>query len=93
MRTTVDSGAPLDSHSAGSTYGTRHVPTTQLSVTHYQAAFLNFLSKHDAAEFSKSLKCIHDLAIYHSDLLFDEEEKKALYYLKVLWEGFDQMME
>ncbi|MCF2504807.1 hypothetical protein L0663_15545 [Dyadobacter sp. CY107] len=42
---------------------------------------------------SQSLKMIHDLALYHSDVLFGIAEKSALFDLKALWEGFERMQE
>ncbi|MCE7062371.1 hypothetical protein [Dyadobacter sp. CY343] len=39
----------------------------------------------------QSLKMIHDLALYHSDIPFDQAKKSALFDLKVLWEGLEQM--
>jgi hypothetical protein len=33
---------------------------------------------------------IHDLALYHSDIPFDQAEKSALFDLKVLWEGLEK---
>jgi hypothetical protein len=34
---------------------------------------------------------IHDLALYHSDIPFDKHEKSALFDLKVLRKGLEQM--
>lgn len=55
--------------------------------------FTNFVLLHGVHEFSKSLKMIHDLALYHSDVPLEEAEKIALYDLKLLWEGFERMGE
>jgi hypothetical protein len=44
-------------------------------------------------ELAHSLKMIHDLALYHSDISFDTAEKSALFDLKVLWEGFEKMQD
>lgn len=53
--------------------------------------FLDYIKFHGINEFVCSLKLIHDFALYHTDLCFDSEEKKALYNLKILWEGFEQI--
>jgi hypothetical protein len=34
---------------------------------------------------------IHYLTLYHSDLALETGEKSALFDLKVLWEGLEQM--
>ncbi|ACT91363.1 hypothetical protein Dfer_0092 [Dyadobacter fermentans DSM 18053] len=36
---------------------------------------------------------VHDLALYHSDVPFDQAEKDALCDLKLLWEGLERMAE
>lgn len=40
-----------------------------------------------------SLRKVHDWALYESDLIFDRDEKMALFHIKVLWEGLEQMAE
>ena len=76
-----------------STDDTRHVSKVQVSLTPSQAEFIDLIMCHDVLELSRSLKLIHDFALYHTDIPFDEEEKSALYNLKVLWEGLEQMEE
>jgi hypothetical protein len=34
---------------------------------------------------------VHDLALYHSDVPFEKAEKSALFDLKVLGEGLEEM--
>lgn len=34
---------------------------------------------------------IHELVLDHSDILIDKAEKSALFDLKVLWEGLEEM--
>ena len=53
--------------------------------------FIDFIMFHRIAELSKSLKLIHDLALYHSDVPFDKNEKTALFDLKLLWEGLEKI--
>ncbi|UII32282.1 hypothetical protein LVD17_00325 [Fulvivirga ulvae] len=38
-----------------------------------------------------SLKMTHNLALYHTDLSIDQEEKNALFNLKVLWEELEKL--
>lgn len=66
---------------------TRHV--SEISKQQYE--FLEYIQFHGVMEFVQSLKLMHDIALYHSDVSFNQEEKKALYDLKILWEGFEQM--
>ncbi|WP_082217170.1 hypothetical protein [Dyadobacter psychrophilus] len=47
--------------------------------------------KYSSLEFARSLKMVHDLALYHSDVPFDTAEKSAHFDVKVLWEGFEKM--
>ena len=56
-----------------------------------EVEFLNFIKFHGIDDLVKSLKMIHDFALYHTDLCFDTEEKNALFNLKILWEGMEQM--
>ena len=56
-----------------------------------ESEFLDFVKFHGIDDFVKSLKMIHDFALYHTDLCFDTEEKNALFNLKILWEGMEQM--
>ena len=53
--------------------------------------FIDFILFHGVLELSKSLKLIHDLALYHSDISLDTSEKSALFDLKILWENFEQI--
>ncbi|MCB0376365.1 MAG: hypothetical protein KDD04_10640, partial [Sinomicrobium sp.] len=56
-----------------------------------QAEFLDCILFHGTGQLAESLKLIHDLALYHTDVPFDEREKTALFDLKVLWEGLERM--
>lgn len=57
-----------------------------------EAEFLDYVKFHGIDEFIQSLKMIHDFALYHTDLCFDKDEKSALFNLKILWEGLEQMV-
>ena len=58
-----------------------------------QIEFLESVTLHGALDLSKSLRMIHDLALYHSDISFNDDEKTALYNLKILWEAFERISE
>lgn len=53
--------------------------------------FIGNLKFHGIEELVKSLKMVHDFALYHTDLFFDTEEKIALFNLKYLWEELEQL--
>ena len=57
-----------------------------------ESEFLDFVKFHGIEVFVSSLKMIHDFALYHTDLCFVTEEKNALFNLKILWEGLEQMV-
>lgn len=41
----------------------------------------------------ESLKLIHNIALYHSEINLEEREKAALYDLKLIWEKLSEMNE
>ena len=84
MRTSNGQSVCLNGNSANTAVDTRHVSKSQLE-------FLDYLKFHGLEQLSESLKLIHDLALYHSDMSFNEDEKSALFNLKILWEGLEQM--
>ena len=72
---------------------TRYVSQVHMCMTQAQADFFDFIFFHGVSGLSKSLRLIHDLALYHSDVPFDQTEKNALFDLKLLWEGFERIVE
>jgi hypothetical protein len=56
-----------------------------------QIELLDFIQFYGPKELCKSLKQIHDLALYHSDIPFDKDEKIALFDLKMLWEALENV--
>lgn len=66
-------------------------PKVTILLNSSEAEFLDYVKFHGIGEFVESLKMIHDFALYHTDLCFDTNEKKALFNLKILWEGLEQM--
>ena len=57
----------------------------------YEKDFFEHIKLHGIDEFIHALKMIHDFALYHTDLCFDTDEKDALYNLKILWQGLEQV--
>ena len=66
-------------------------PYPLTSLNSFEVEFLDYIRFHGIEELVKSLKMIHDFALYHTDLCFDTDEKNALFNLKILWEGLEQM--
>lgn len=93
MQTSNGQSVGLNSHSVNTTDDTRNVSKIEVSLTPSQAEFINFVLFHGVKELSDSLRMIHDLALYHSDIPFYETEKVALFDLKLLWEGFERISE
>lgn len=83
----------LNGHSVSTTADTRNVSKVKVCLTPSQAEFMDWVCFYGVKEFSKSLKLVHDLALYHSDVPFDATEKHALFDVKQLWEGFERMGE
>ncbi|GHE62503.1 hypothetical protein [Roseivirga thermotolerans] len=83
-RTSNGQGVCLNGNSASTAIDTRNVSKSQLE-------FLDYLKFHGLEQLSESLKLIHDLALYHSDVSFNEDEESALFDLKILWEGFERI--
>ena len=92
MQTLTNEGA-IDSNanSVNATSDARQALEVGAPLTQSQADFLYIVDCQGCRELSQSLKMIHDLALYHSDIPFDQKEKSALFDLKVLWEGLEQM--
>jgi hypothetical protein len=69
----------------------KNASKTKVSLSDAQAELIDFILFHGASELSSSLKKIHDLALYHSDVPIDKVEKAALFDLKLLWEQLEQI--
>ena len=91
MRASNSQSIGANDCSADATVDTRNVSKVEVWLTPSQAEFIDYVVFHGVLEFSRSLRMIHDIALYHSDILFDEAEKIALFELKLLWEGFERM--
>jgi hypothetical protein len=75
------------------TNDTRNVSNTSKLLTPPEIELLEFVGYLERPDLVKSLKLIHDLAIYHSDVAFDTKEKTALHDVRVLWEKIADMIE
>ncbi|MCE6988626.1 hypothetical protein [Dyadobacter sp. CY323] len=91
MQTLDGSGADSNENPVNPTNDARHASNVRAPLTESQAEFWYLVECQGCKELAHSLKMIHDLALYHSDIPFDAEEKSALFDLKVLWEGFEKM--
>lgn len=45
---------------------------------------------HDINEVIQSLKLVHTIALYHSDIPIDKNERSALFILQMIWEHFEK---
>jgi hypothetical protein len=94
MQTSNGPRAELNSFSGHTKKDVRNTSKkVKVSLTPTQAEFIDFVLFHGVNDLSKSLKLVHDLALYHSDVIVDKNEKSALFDVKLLWEGFDRIGE
>ncbi|KAA0988705.1 hypothetical protein [Dyadobacter aurulentus] len=91
MQTSNGSGVGSNERSVNAAIDARHASDVSKPLTESQAEFWYLVECQGCNELAHSLRTIHDLALYHSDVPFDIAEKSALYDLKVLWEGFEKM--
>lgn len=91
MLHTNGQGVVINGHSISTTGDVRKTSKAKRSISRTQAEFLSFIKDNDAKRLSDSLNFVHDLALYHSDLPLDEEEKFALYSVKILWQELDEL--
>ena len=82
MSTQIGQSVCLNCNSVSTAVDTQHVSKSQLE-------FLDYLNLHGLVQLSEFLRLIHDLALYQTDVSFNEDEKSALFDLKILWEGFE----
>jgi len=73
------------------TNDTRDVSKTSKLLTSAEIDLLEYVGHLDRMDLVNSLKLIHDFAIYHSSIPFDDDEKTALYDVRVLWEKIERM--
>ena len=91
MQTSDGSGVGSKSNPVNPAVDARHASNPSAPLTQSQAKFWYVFECQGYKELAHSLKMVHDLALYHSDIPFDTAEKSALFDVKVLWEGFEKM--
>ncbi|TLV00357.1 hypothetical protein [Dyadobacter luticola] len=91
MQTSDGKGIDSNPNSVNATNDARHASNVGDPLTQSQAEFWYLIECQGCKELAHSLKMIHDLALYHSDIPFDMAEKSALFDVKLLWEGLEQM--
>ncbi len=70
----------------GSSANAQSAPKMPHMLSPAQVQLLDYADALDGPHLVKSLKLLHDIAVYHSTEPIDEEEKDALYLIKGLWE-------
>ncbi len=93
MQTLDGSGADSNKNSVNPTHDARHASNFSSTITSAEADILYLIDTQGSRELARSLRMIHDMALYHSDIPFDEPQKSALYDLKLLWEGLEKIGE
>lgn len=91
MQTSDGSGVDSNKNSVNPSVDARYASNVNTPLTQSQTEFWYLVESQGCKELAHSLKMVHDLALYHSDIPFDTAEKSALFDLKVLWEGFEKM--
>ena len=91
MRNSNGQSMYLDLSPDHKTDNTQNVLKVNRQLLPSQAELIDMIMFEGATELSKSLKLIHDLALYHSDVGINEVEKSALFSLKILMENFERI--
>jgi len=76
----------------GSNADAQSVPKIPHMLSPAQVQLLDYTDALDGPHLVKSLKLLHDIAVYHSTEPIDEEEKDALYLIKGLWECIERVI-
>jgi len=84
MQTSDGSGVGSNVAPVNTMVDARHASNVSAPLTQSQADFWYLIESHGCKELAHSLRMVHDLALYHSDVPFNAEEKSALFDLKVL---------
>jgi len=61
-------------------------------LTQAQIQLLDYADALDGPDLVKSLKLLHNIAVYHSSEPLDEAEKDALFNVKGLWECIERIV-
>jgi hypothetical protein len=78
--------------SHGSNADAQSAPKISHMLSPAQIQLLDYADALDGPDLVKSLKLLHDIAVYHSTEPIDEEEKDALYLIKGLWECIERVI-
>jgi len=89
----TEGSGPGPEKKAEQTNDARNASCVNVKLPAATAGFLKELESLGVTEIAGSLRKVHDWALYESDLIFDRDEKTALFHIKVLWEGLEQMAE
>ena len=92
MQTSNGDGVDSNANSVNPTNDARHATNVGDPLTQSQAEFWYLVECQGCKELAHSLKMVHNLALYHSDIPFATAEKSALFDVKLLWEGFEKMV-
>ncbi len=76
----------------GSSANAQSAPKIPHMLSLGQVQLLDYADALDGPHLVKSLKLLHDIAVYHSTEPIDEEEKDALYLIKGLWECIERVI-
>lgn len=87
MRNSNGSNVCLNGKNAESVNGSEILK----SLNPVEQEFIGNLKFQGIDDLINSLKMIHEFALYHTDLCFDTPEKIALFNLKFLWEGLEEL--
>lgn len=75
----------------GSSANTQSAPKISHMLSPAQIQLLDYADALDGPDLVKSLKLLHNIAVYHSSEPLDEVEKDALYSVKGLWECIERI--
>lgn len=75
----------------GSSANAQSVPKISQMLSPAQIQLLDYTDALDGPDLVKSLKLLHNIAVYHSSEPLDEAEKDALYSVKGLWECIERI--
>jgi hypothetical protein len=90
---TNEEGIGSNANSVNPTNNARHASNVGAPLTQSQVEFWYVVECQGYKELAHSLKIVHDLALYHSDVPFDTAEKSALFDVNLLVEEFQKLGE
>tara|TARA_R110000764_G_scaffold240046_1_gene341791 strand:- start:72071 stop:72346 length:276 start_codon:yes stop_codon:yes gene_type:complete len=76
----------------GSSAEAQSAPQISQMLTQAQLQLLDYADALDGPDLVKSLKLLHNIAVYHSSEPLDEAEKDALFSVKGLWECIERIV-